>query len=54
MIAGLESPDNGEIHYGNQIFFSSKNGKNLKLTAKPKLRQYSLVVIYLFSDRFLW
>ena len=36
MIAGLESPDNGEIHYGNQIFFSSKNGKNLK-TEKRKL-----------------
>ena len=30
MIAGLESPDNGEIHYGNQIFFSSKNGEYLK------------------------
>ena len=36
MIAGLESPDNGEIHYGNQIFFSSKNGENLK-TEKRKL-----------------
>ena len=23
MIAGLESPDNGEIYYGNKIFFSS-------------------------------
>ena len=30
MIAGLESPDNGEIHYGNQTFFSSKNGEYLK------------------------
>ena len=30
MIAGLESPDNGEIHYCNQIFFSSKNGEYLK------------------------
>ena len=30
MIAGLESPDNGEIHYGNQTFFSSKNGDYLK------------------------
>ena len=26
MIAGLEIPDHGEIHYGNQIFFSSKTG----------------------------
>ena len=30
MIAGLESPDNGEIHYGNQTFFSSKSGEYLK------------------------
>ena len=30
MIAGLENPDNGEIHYGDKIFFSSKNGESLK------------------------
>ena len=30
MIAGLENPDNGEIHYGDKIFFSSKKGESLK------------------------
>ena len=46
MIAGLESPDNGEINYGNQIFFSSKNGEYLK-TEKRNLglmfQSYALV-----------
>jgi iron(III) transport system ATP-binding protein len=30
MIAGLERPDNGEIHYGGQTFFSSNTGEYLK------------------------
>lgn len=30
MIAGLESPDNGEIYYGKKIFFSSRTGEFLK------------------------
>ena len=30
MIAGLETPDSGEISYGEKIFFSSKNGEFIK------------------------
>ena len=30
MIAGLETPDSGEILYGNKIFFSSKTGEFIK------------------------
>ena len=30
MIAGLETPDSGEILHGNKIFFSSKTGKLVK------------------------
>ena len=30
MIAGLETPDSGEISYGKEIFFSSKNGEFIK------------------------
>ena len=30
MIAGLETPDSGEISYGDKTFFSSKTGELIK------------------------
>ena len=48
MIAGLESPDNGEIHYGNQIFFSSKDGEYLKRLFYLRLCLNMWLIFYIF------